>query len=87
VFVPLIAVPANVFSLENLSKILTTKNKKEYFVKTPLFIQTKICQTSEEKKILGKLFAHFDTISIFGAFLCQFSTILKDFNFYVANYC
>jgi hypothetical protein len=34
----LIAVPANVFSLENFSKILTTKNKKEYFAKNPLFI-------------------------------------------------
>jgi hypothetical protein len=37
----LIAVLANVFSLKNISKSLTTKNKKEYFVKKSLFIANK----------------------------------------------
>jgi hypothetical protein len=70
---------------------LTTKNKKEYFAKNPLFIYaTKNLPNFWGKKILGKLLAHFDTISIFGAFLCQFLPFWKISIFMlpiVAKYC
>jgi hypothetical protein len=67
-----------------LAKFRPLKIKRDILSKAPCLLQTKICQTSEEL-FFGKLLAHLDTISIFGAVLCRFSTVLKDLNLYVAN--
>jgi hypothetical protein len=55
----LILEPANVFSLENFSKILTNENKKEYFVKKSLIFANKNLPKLRGKQIFRKLLAEF----------------------------